>query len=840
MESVFTYMYDARETGSAAQVQAKGEVPLVATVPCYDASAGVPKVELKPDLTATSFSAESAFFFATMSKLVYLPEADVRLVLHGDGTGSGMGFKHFYWFEADPAVSAASVLDAVQDTEAFVAANDDFVMVVFRGSLELTDWTTNFKLWKRPVPTSWGLEGDGCEVHQGFDEGVDTVWMPFHGAPTGRPDDDSRRNEGMHATIKGLLYNEEGKKRSLYFAGHSLGGALATIAAARLEFDDNLNIAGLYTIGSPRVFNRAMAAHFDATMKHKYFRSRNNNDIVTRIPTPPGFKHVGTEIYFDRFGGISTSNIWDRILGRLSALLRRSTVKLWRSSIDAINGDDDDDAQPSGFDIRRRALDGANDHSSSEYCRVLEETIINAKISLADKVRSVAMDAFKKVFNKEAARAQEEEIEAAEQAVMEASKETFQPVDGIDAANPQLAVVALLLLCRLGFLASSEALARRTPFTAFAQATLSAPRGVFPQHTTTAPTAEVEMKPDLRTSKFSAQNAFYFASLSKIAYKPRKEAMGLVKGNSTCEGLGFDRFHWFEAGEDAKKSPFDAIHDTEAFIAANDDMVVVVFRGTKEQEDWATNLNLRRRDLPETWGSDPGAVHEGFDDGVNSVWATHNLHMHRVIKDLCGEARKKRKLYIAGHSLGGALATVTAARLAFEDNLDIAAVYTIGSPKVFESTAAANFDSRINHGTPMKDKYFRGRNNNDAVTRVPLSMTHVGTEIYVDRFGTISTSSPLDRLLGRLSAIFRGELIDGIDDHGSSEYIRHFQQVVVNSRVPLLEKAISTLNDAFGDMLLKVAPDEFVEKYEGLQKLKKIKSIVEEVKEMAKEAALEF
>lgn len=35
----------------------------------------------------------------------------------------------------------------------------------------------------------------------------------------------------------------------------------------------------------------------------------------------------------------------------------------------------------------------------------------------------------------------------------------------------------------------------------------------------------------------------------------------------------------------------------------------------------------------------------------------------------------------------------------------------------------------------------------------------------------------------------------------------------------------------------KVAPDEFVSKYKGLQKLKKIKSVVEEVKQMAKEAA---
>lgn len=54
------------------------------------------------------------------------------------------------------------------------------------------------------------------------------------------------------------------------------------------------------------------------------------------------------------------------------------------------------------------------------------------------------------------------------------------------------------------------------------------------------------MKPDLETAKFSAQNAYFFASLCKIAYKPEQEAKGLMKGNSTYEGLGFDRFHWFD------------------------------------------------------------------------------------------------------------------------------------------------------------------------------------------------------------------------------------------------------------------------------------------------------
>lgn len=78
--------------------------------------------------------------------------------------------------------------------------------------------------WKRTYP--W----------QGFNDGVDTVW---HG------------DNGMLAAIKALC-EEEGKNRKLYISGHSLGGALATIAGARLAFEHDMKIAGIYTIGSPR------------------------------------------------------------------------------------------------------------------------------------------------------------------------------------------------------------------------------------------------------------------------------------------------------------------------------------------------------------------------------------------------------------------------------------------------------------------------------------------------------------------------------------------------------------------------------------------------------------
>lgn len=62
-------------------------------------------------------------------------------------------------------MSGKSILDAIQDTEAFVAANDDMIAVVFRGTKELTDWTTNLKFALRSVPDEWNVE-EGCDMHR--------------------------------------------------------------------------------------------------------------------------------------------------------------------------------------------------------------------------------------------------------------------------------------------------------------------------------------------------------------------------------------------------------------------------------------------------------------------------------------------------------------------------------------------------------------------------------------------------------------------------------------------------------------------------------------------------
>lgn len=77
--------------------------------------------------------------------------------------------------------------------------------------------------------------------------------------------------------------------RPVWFTGHSLGAALATIAAAR--YKAVRPVQGLYTFGSPRVGNSG----FVQTVPRATVRFVHNNDIVTRLPPPiGGYQHAGS------------------------------------------------------------------------------------------------------------------------------------------------------------------------------------------------------------------------------------------------------------------------------------------------------------------------------------------------------------------------------------------------------------------------------------------------------------------------------------------------------------------------------------------------------------------
>ena len=108
----------------------------------------------------------------------------------------------------------------------------------------------------------------------------------------------------------------------LWFCGHSLGGAMATICAGRcVRSHIPSNPEELYTFGSPRVGDR----RYVNFVKLNYYRWVNNNDVVTRVPPAwLGYRHTGNEVYLNRDGRIEKLTGWwrsrDRIKGTLRAL----------------------------------------------------------------------------------------------------------------------------------------------------------------------------------------------------------------------------------------------------------------------------------------------------------------------------------------------------------------------------------------------------------------------------------------------------------------------------------------------------------------------------------------
>ena len=163
-------------------------------------------------------------------------------------------------------------------TQCFVASNDQYAIVAFRGSegrlregdanpgYIWADWITNFNFW----PVQWD---HGSMVHRGFKAALSEVWTE------------------LEDYISSLQKNN----LRIWLTGHSLGAALATLAADRYG-----NVQGLYTFGSPRVGDR----DFKRDFKVKAHRIVNNSDIVTKIPPSGMFRHVGELKFIDSDGVI--------------------------------------------------------------------------------------------------------------------------------------------------------------------------------------------------------------------------------------------------------------------------------------------------------------------------------------------------------------------------------------------------------------------------------------------------------------------------------------------------------------------------------------------------------
>jgi hypothetical protein len=92
--------------------------------------------------------------------------------------------------------------------------------------------------------------------------------------------------------------------------GHSLGGAVATLAAAQLRSEGW--VVSLYSYGAPRVGGRALSAFISGQAGGNY-RVTHRNDPVPNLPLLiMGFVHVSPEYYIDAVNGaeVGAEDVW--------------------------------------------------------------------------------------------------------------------------------------------------------------------------------------------------------------------------------------------------------------------------------------------------------------------------------------------------------------------------------------------------------------------------------------------------------------------------------------------------------------------------------------------------
>jgi pimeloyl-ACP methyl ester carboxylesterase len=155
-----------------------------------------------------------------------------------------------------------------------VGESETAVVVAFRGS-ESPDSLDGFKDWlltnannflilpEGRIGTDFAAAGVGARFHKGFLEALDEIWQPLFAA--------------VDAALKR-------KERPLWVTGHSLGGALALMAAWRLQ-QNFLQVYQVVTFGAPMVGNEAAAAAFQREFPGKIFRYVDVLDVVPKLPS---------------------------------------------------------------------------------------------------------------------------------------------------------------------------------------------------------------------------------------------------------------------------------------------------------------------------------------------------------------------------------------------------------------------------------------------------------------------------------------------------------------------------------------------------------------------------
>lgn len=152
---------------------------------------------------------------------------------------------------------------------AYIFYNESSACMVFTGTFYKEEWRDNFHYQLSPAFKLRGYR-KGVEVHSGF--------------------------YSLYLSIRKKLWkwhHNHPEIKEIFMSGHSLGGALSTLAA--FDFAEEFTSLLHYSFASPRVGNVAFSEAYDCRVNYR-FRVYNTEDVIVAVPpatiTGNTYQHV--------------------------------------------------------------------------------------------------------------------------------------------------------------------------------------------------------------------------------------------------------------------------------------------------------------------------------------------------------------------------------------------------------------------------------------------------------------------------------------------------------------------------------------------------------------------
>ena len=248
------------------------------------------------------------------------------------------------------------------------------------------------------------------------------------------------------------------------------------------------------------------------------------------------------------------------------------------------------------------------------------------------------------------------------------------------------------------------------------------------------------------TNEFSRNNAHSFAAISQLVYESSSKIEEMAKK------WGFDECY-------VRQSNYD-----KSFIIQDKEKLVIAFRGTHYHEIHWLRDNIRTSATEMLVRDKTLSVHTGFHDALLRHWegnASGERPLREIVLEYLHE-NKEGKVYITGHSLGGAMASIAYLQVL---NLNIGGdyvasdrvcLYTYGQPRWCLDKSSEDAAELFS------DNYYRIANYLDPVPYFPLKQN-----ISLDVMGKILELMPAYAHLGQFFHLYKdGSLLD----------VAHFEQ----------------------------------------------------------------